>query len=43
MPAPTKPTISPTVLLVLFGLIAMVGFSFLSNVGDVTAIPYSQF
>ncbi len=43
MPAPTKPTISPTVWMILFGLLAMAAVSFFSNVGDVAPIPYSQF
>ena len=43
MPAPTKPTIPPTVWMILFGLLAMGGFSFFSAVGDVGVIPYSQF
>ncbi|MEI7711124.1 MAG: ATP-dependent zinc metalloprotease FtsH [Rhodospirillales bacterium] len=43
MPAPTKPTIPPTVWMILFGLLAMGGFSFFSAIGDVGVIPYSQF
>lgn len=43
MPAPTKPTISPTIWMILFGLMAMAAFSFFSNVGDTAPIPYSQF
>ena len=42
MPAPNKPRLSPTAMMILFGLIAMTAVSFFSNVGDV-AIPYSQF
>ena len=42
MPAPKKPTLSPTVMMILFGLIVMTAVSVFSNVGDV-AIPYSQF
>ncbi len=43
MPAPTKPTISPTVWTILFGVLAMGVVGLFSNVGDVASIPYSQF
>jgi cell division protease FtsH len=43
VPAPNKPTISPTILMVVFGLLAMIVFSVFFNVGDVAQIPYSQF
>ena len=43
MPAPKKPTLSPTVMMILFGLLAMTAVSVFSSFGDVAAIPYSQF
>ena len=43
MPAPKKPTLSPTAMMILFGLLAMTAVSVFSNFGDVAAIPYSQF
>ena len=43
MPAPKKPMISPTTMLMMFGLLAMAAVSFFSNRGDVAPIPYSQF
>ena len=43
MPAFKKPTISPTILMLMIGLLAMSAISFFSNLGDVVPIPYSQF
>jgi cell division protease FtsH len=43
LPAPKKPTISPTTLMIMAGLLAMAAVSFFSNAGDVVPIPYSQF
>ena len=43
MPAPTKPSISPNVWMIMLGLLAMAGFGLFSNVGDGAPIPYSQF
>ena len=43
MPAPTKPSISPNVWMIMLGLLAMAGFGLFANVGDVAPIPYSQF
>ncbi len=44
MPAAApKPKISPTIWMILLGLAMMAGVSFMSGVGDVAPIPYSQF
>jgi cell division protease FtsH len=43
VPVPAKPVISPTIWMILFGLLAMAAVSFFSNIGDVAPIPYSQF
>ena len=38
-----KPKISPTIWMILFGLLMMGAVTFMSGVGDVDTIPYSQF
>lgn len=44
MPAAApKPKISPTIWMILLGLAMMAGVSFMSGIGDVAPIPYSQF